>query len=330
MANENKVKSNNCLRLMYIKEIIFEHTDEDHFLNTSELIEMLRTDYGIAVTRQTLVADIDMLIEAGYDIECVKSNPNKYHILSRDFDIAELRILIDVVESLRSLPVCKAKELTKKLARLGGPSVDILMETINVEAIPRSDNAQIYYIIDAILKAKTSGKQIAFKYYEYNTPTKKVLKNNGRHYSVSPYQLVCSNEYYYLIGHSEKHKKVVAFRVDRICGIPEVINKNAQPEPQDITVEKYVSDSYHMMTGDTTTITLRFDSSITDAIVDQFGQDLDITFFRKNECIAQVDAPINNAFFAWLFGFDGKVMISGPSQVKEQYIRLVSRAMARL
>ena len=157
-----------------------------------------------------------------------------------------------------------------------------------------------------------------------------MLKNNGKHYTVSPYQLVSSNEYYYLLGHSEKHKKVVAFRVDRICGIPEVINKSAQPEPQDISIEKYVSDSYHMMTGDTTTITLRFESSVTDAIVDQFGQDLDITFFRKNECIAQVDAPINNAFFAWLFGFDGKVMISGPSHVKDQYIRLVSRAMARL
>ena len=330
MASENKAKSNNCLRLMYIKEIIFEHTDEEHFLNTSELIEMLKNDYGIAVTRQTLVADIDMLIEAGYDIECIKSNPNKYHILSRDFDIAELRILIDVIESLRSLPVSKAKELTKKLARLGGPSVDILTETINVEAIPRSDNTQIYYIIDAILKAKTSGKQIAFKYYDYSTQTKKVLKNKGRHYTVSPYQLVSSNEYYYLLGHSEKHKKVVAFRVDRICGIPEVTNTNAQPEPQDITIEKYISDSYHMMTGDTATITLRFDSSVTDAIIDQFGQDLDITFFRKNECIAQVDAPINNAFFAWLFGFDGKVMISAPAQVKDQYIRLVSRAMARL
>ena len=99
MANETNLKSINSLRLMYVKEIIFEHSDEEHFINLYEIADILKSDYNTTVTRQTLAADIDMLIDAGYDIECVKSNPNKYHVLSRDFDIAELRILIDAVES---------------------------------------------------------------------------------------------------------------------------------------------------------------------------------------------------------------------------------------
>ncbi|MBR0418287.1 MAG: WYL domain-containing protein [Erysipelotrichaceae bacterium] len=332
MASENKTKVNksNCLRLLYVKEIIFEHSDEEHLLSTNEIIDMLHNEYHISVTRQTLTADIDMLIDAGYDIECIKSNPNKYHILSREFDIAELRILIDSIESLRSLPVCKAKELTKKLARLGGPSVDLLLETINVESIPRSDNSQIYYIIDAILKAKAEGKQISFKYYEYNTSNKSVLKNNGRDYIVSPYQLVCSNDYYYLLGYSVKHEKTTAFRVDRICGIPEVIDMDSVFEPENINAKEYIRESYHMMSGDEAKVTLRFDSSVIDAMIDRFGQDLDITFLHKKECEARVIVPVNNVFFAWLFGFDGKVMISGPNKVKDQYIRLVSKAMARL
>lgn len=100
------------------------------------------------------------------------------------------------------------------------------METINIESIPRTDNTQIYYIIDAVLKAKTTKKQIKFKYYEYSTANIKALKNGGKKYTVTPYQLVCSNEFYYLIGFSEKHGKTTAFRVDRICGIPELVNKD--------------------------------------------------------------------------------------------------------
>ena len=255
---------------------------------------------------------------------------NQYHVLSRDFDIAELRILIDVVCSMKSLPHCKAKDLTKKLARLGGPSCDLLMETINIESIPRTDNSQIYYIIDAVLKAKTTNKQIAFKYYEYSTQVKKALKNGGKKYTVSPYQLVCTNEFYYLLGYSEKHKKITAFRVDRICGIPELVNEAGSSEPEEMNVEKYVSESNHMMSGDMVTVTLRFDRSVLDAIVDRFGQEMDLTFSTKNECIAKVDVALNNVFFAWVFGFDGKVMIAGPSNVQDQFIRLVSRMMARL
>ena len=330
MEKAKNDKLNNSLRLMYVKEIIFERTDEEHYLNTFEIMDILEKDYKVLVTRQTLAYDIDILISAGYDIECVPGRPNKYHILSREFDIAELRILIDVVCSLRSLPYCKAMDLTKKLARLGGPAVDLLMETINIESIPRTDNTQIYYIIDAVLKAKTTKKQIKFRYYEYSTANKKSLKNGGKKYTVTPYQLVCSNEFYYLIGYSEKHGKTTAFRVDRICGIPELVNKGISDEHEDLDVEKYIGESNHMMSGDTTVVTLRFDSSVMDAIVDRFGQDMDITFARKNECIAQVNVAINNVFFAWLFGFDGKVMISGPNNAKDEFIRLVSRMMARL
>lgn len=330
MEKAKNDKLNNSLRLMYVKEIIFERTDEDHFLNTFEILDILEKDYQVSVTRQTLAYDIDILIEAGYDIECIQGRPNKYHVLSREFDIAELRILIDVVCSLRSLPYCKAKDLTKKLARLGGPAVDLLMETINIESIPRTDNTQIYYIIDAVLKAKTRKKQIEFKYYEYSTANIKALKNGGKKYTVTPYQLVCSNEFYYLLGYSEKHEKITAFRVDRICGIPEIINKSFTEEHDDLEAEKYIGESNHMMTGETTTVTLRFDSSVMDAMVDRFGQDMDITFSTKNVCIAKVSVVINKVFFAWIFGFDGKVMISGPTSVQDEFIRLVSRMMARL
>ncbi len=330
MANTKSNKMINNLRPMYVKEILFDHTDENHFITVNEILELLESVYGITSTRKTLYEDIDLLLSVGLDIECIKGRMNKYHLLSRDFDIAEIRLLIDSVESLRSLPLCKSRELVKKLSRLGGPSADFLIQTGNAELYPRAENNQIYYIIDSICNAIAARKQIAFKYYEYLTSSNKVLKNNGKEYHVSPYRLVCSNEYYYLLAYSEKHEKITAFRVDRICGIPTQLNDDSVPEPDTLYVDKYIKDSVHMKSGDTEELTLDFDSSVIDAMIDRFGQDMGITFISKSECRAKVSAPINNVFFAWIFGFEGKVRIKGPHDISDRYIRMVSREMARL
>ena len=330
MANTKSNKMINNLRPMYVKEILFDHTDENHFITVNEILELLESLYGITSTRKTLYEDIDLLLSVGLDIECIKGRMNKYHLLSRDFDIAEIRLLIDSVESLRSLPLCKSRELVKKLSRLGGPSADFLIQIGNAELYPRAENNQIYYIIDAICNAIAARKQIAFKYYEYLTSSNKVLKNNGKEYHVSPYRLVCCNEYYYLLAYSEKHEKITAFRVDRICGIPSQLKDDSVPEPDTLYVDKYIKDSVHMKSGDTEELTLDFDSSVIDAMIDRFGQDMGITFISKTKCRAKVSAPINNVFFAWIFWFEGKVRIKGPHDISDRYIRMVSREMARL
>ena len=330
MANTKNEKINNNLRPLYVKEIIFEHTDEEHFLTVYDIEKILEEDYGIAASRKTIYIDINTLIEAGYDIECIKGHVNKYHVLSREFDNAELRLLIDSVASMQSLSCNQAKTIIKKLSRLAGPSSDCLLHGVEVDARPRSDNNQINYIIDVLIESIKINKQISFKYYEYQTSTKKVLKNGGKEYEVSPYQLVCSSDYYYLLGYSDTYEKVTAFRVDRICGIPKILKKSSVPKPDNVSLKKYMRESFHMKSGTETTVSLTFHTSVIDAMVDRFGQDLDISFLQKDYCIAKVNVPVNNVFFAWLFGFEGKVRIAGPSEVQDQYIRMVSKEMARL
>lgn len=329
MENITSVKLNN-LRLMFVKEILFEHTDENHLITVNEILDILESSYDITTTRKTIYEDIDMLITIGFDIQCEKARQNKYHVLTRDFDIAELRIMIDAISSLRSIPLAKSKALIEKISRLAGPSADYLIRCDNSELNPKAENKQIYYIIDAIYKAIVTKKRISFKYYEYRTSSGQALRKNGKEYQVSPYRLVCCNDYYYLLGYSEKHEKVTAFRVDRISGIPELLSKNRVPEPEDLYVDKYIRDSIHMKSGDAEVITLEFDSNVIDALVDRFGQNLDLTFISKKECRATVTTPINNIFFAWIFGFEGKVRIKGPSDIKDEYIRMVSKEMARL
>lgn len=331
MGNEKKLNLNN-LRPMLVKEILSEHTDEDHFITVNDIIDILSSDYGINTTRKTVYEDIDMLLESGFDIECVKGlkNTNMYHILTRAFDLVELRVLIDAVESLRFLPLSKSKSLVKKLTRLAGPSSDYLINSGNAALHPRTENNQIYYIIDTINKAMLDHKQIAFRYYEYLTSSKKALKNDGKAYTVSPYRLTCCNDFYYLIGFSEKHMKVTAFRVDRICSTPTITEISCVPEPNDLYVESYIRESFHMMSGETEEIFLEFDSSVIDAMADRFGHEMDITSISKTTCRALVNAQPNNVFFSWIFGFEGKVRIKAPTSIQNQYIKMVSKEMARL
>ena len=331
MENKKKISLNN-LRPMLIKEILVEHTDEDHFMTVSDIINTLESDYGISTSRKTIYEDIDMLLEAGFDIECVKGpkNINKYHFLNRAFDVVELRVLIDAIESLKFLPLAKSKALVKKITRLAGPSAEYLINTEDASLHPRTENNQIYYIIDTINKAILQNKQITFRYYEYLTSSKKALKNDGKAYTVSPYRLICCNDFYYLIGFSDKHLKVTAFRVDRICSTPKLLELKRVPEPVDLYVETYIRESFHMKSGESDLITLEFDSSVIDAMVDRFGQDMDITFISKTRCSAKVYAQANNVFFAWIFGFEGKVRIKAPTDIQYQYVRMVSREMARL
>jgi len=325
-------KVNNNLRPMYVKEIIFEHTDETHYISVGEIIKILETSYGVTACRQTIYDDIEMLINAGFDIEDVngKNNRHQYHVLSREFDAVELRIVIDAIGSLMFLPLSKSNSLIKKISRLAGPSADYLMKTTIIDDRPRTDNSQIYYIIDTLSSAIAQKKQVLFKYYEYLTSSKKVIKKKSEQFQVSPYRLVCCSDYYYLIGYSEQHEKITAFRVDCISGIPMIAKRNIVAEPEDLYSEKYIRESSSDKTPETTEVTLEFDSCYIDAMINRFGQNMDISYIRKTSCLAKVHVHVDNAFFAWIFGFDGKVTICGSREVREQYVRMVSKAMARL
>lgn len=325
----NIAKINNNLRPIYVKEIIFEHTDETHFITVGEILEILESNYGISSCRKTIYDDINMLIASGFDIEDVngKNNRHLYHVLSREFEIAELLVTIGAVKSVRTLPPKKNKNLVEKLSRLAGPSADFLMmNTINEES-PKSDNNQVYYIIDAIYHAVVNRKQIAFKYYEKLTSSNTELSRRSQLFQVSPYRLLYCKEFFYLLGYSNKQDKVLAFRVDRINGIPSILDIDIVSEPENLSTEKLINDHSQEKEDE---VILDFDVSVIDSIINRFGKELDITYISKTTCRAKLNVKASNGLFAWILGFDGKVGIYGSKEVKDQLVRFVSRAMARL
>ena len=189
-----------------------------------------------------------------------------------------------------------------------------------------ADNEQIYYIIDAINDAINAGKQISFQYYDYTGLKKKVLKNKGEVYKLSPYKLLWCGDYYYVLGYSEKKSKVINFRVDRIASKPEILDKDIIPMPDDFDIENYTKEVFFMFSGEKVLVDLRCDNSLMKTMVDRFGEDVTTLAYDMTSFRVQTEVSASPTFFGWVFGFNGKVQILAPESVKEQYRQMIAQA----
>lgn len=314
-------------RILYLQKILLERTDEEHPLSTTQLIEILNNEYGISAHRTTVTKDIASLQEFGLDIVTIHSTQSKYFIGSRKFELPELKLLIDAVESSKFITNKKSDALIGKIHTLtsSGQVTKLKRNNYVVDRI-KPDNEQIYYIVDAINDAINTGKQISFQYYDYTGLKKKVLKNKGEIYKLSPYNLLWNGDYYYVIGYSEKKGKVVTFRVDRIATIPEILEADAAEKLEDFDLAEFTKEVFFMYDGNKVTVDLRCDNSLMKTMIDRFGEDVttlayDMTSFRL---ITEVSA--SQTFFGWVFGFGGKVQILAPESVKEQYKQMITQA----
>lgn len=184
----------------------------------------------------------------------------------------------------------------------------------------------IYYIIDAINDAINAGKQISFQYYDYTGLKKKVLKNKGEVYKLSPYKLLWCGDYYYVLGYSEKKSKVINFRVDRIASKPEILDKDIIPMPDDFDIENYTKEVFFMFSGEKVFVDLRCDNSLMKTMVDRFGEDVTTLAYDMTSFRVQTEVSASPTFFGWVFGFNGKVQILAPESLKEQYKQMLTKA----
>lgn len=314
-------------RILYIKKILEERTDEEHPLSTNQILDILKNEYDISAHRVTLTKDIAALQEFGMDIVVIHSTQSKYFVASRQFELPELKLLIDAVESSRFITVKKSNALIEKIHTMTseGQVAKLKRNNYVVNRI-KPDNEQIYYIIDAINEAINTGKQISFQYYDYTGLKKKELKNKGEIYKLSPYKLLWSGDYYYVIGYSEKKEKVINFRVDRIAATPEILDKDILPMPDDFDIENFTKEVFFMFPGEKVKVDLRCDNSLMKTMVDRFGEDVTTLAYDMTSFRIQTEVSASPTFFGWLFGFNGKVQILAPDSLKEQYKQMIMNA----
>lgn len=181
-------------------------------------------------------------------------------------------------------------------------------------------------LTDAINDAINAGKQISFQYYDYTGLKKKVLKNKGEVYRLSPYKLLWNGDNYYVLGYSEKKSKVINFRVDRIASKPEILDKDIIPMPDDFDIENYTKEVFFMFSGEKVLVDLRCDNSLMKTMVDRFGEDVTTLAYDMTSFRVQTEVSASPTFLGWVFGFNGKVQILALESVKEQYRQMIAQA----
>ena len=269
------VNNNPKLKLLYLADIFRRETDEDHPLSVSELIQKL-SEYGITVSRQTLYEDIELLKDYGMDIFVEKNTgaANLYNLASRDFELPELKLLVDTIQFSQLVTPNKSKELIRKLSRFTSEhQAKQLERLIIVTDRLKGLNESVYYTIDAIHNAVLQKQKITFKYFNHGIDKKKIYRNDGKPYIVSPYTLACSNNNYYLIAFHEKYEDLSQFRIDRMEKIM-VTNEPRRELPKDFIMEKYTQKVFSMYNGELKEVELIFDNSLIDAAIDRFGKDM--------------------------------------------------------
>jgi len=303
-------------RILYLLKILLERTDEEHPLSTTQLIGILNEEYGISAHRTTITKDIAALVEYGLDIVTIHSTQSKYFVASRKFELPELKLLIDAVESSKFITKKKSETLIEKIHTMTSPGQVAKLKRNNyvVNRI-KPDNEQIYYIIDAINEAINAGKQISFQYYDYTGLKKKVLKNKGEIYKLNPYKLLWCGDYYYVLGYSEKKSKVINFRVDRIASKPEILDKDIIPMPDDFDIENYTKEVFFMFSGEKVLVDLRCDNSLMKTMVDRFGEDVTTLAYDMTSFRVQTEVSASPTFFGWVFGFNGKVQCGNTTEL---------------
>ena len=315
------------LRPLYLGKILYERTDEEHALTTNQLIDILKKEYQISSHRQTIATEIQLLKDFGMDIECIKSRQNKYHLVSREFDLAELKLIIDAVDACKFISGRESKKLSAKLVKLAGNGhVDELKRNGSAEDRVRTTNEKTCLIIDAVNTAINTKKKISFRYFTYDENKKKVLRHEGEQYLFSPYELIWDGDRYYILGWSDSHGEMRTFRVDRISDVPVVLSEKAVKKPAGFSGAGFVGANYRMFAGEIREVTLICDNDTMDSMVDRFGENVKTETADRGHFRLKADVADSHVFYAWIFGFGGKVKIEAPEDMKEAYKKMLKAA----
>lgn len=317
--------SNQKLKLFYLVKILNEYSDEEHPLTMSEIINKLSL-FGIKAERKSIYDDIECLVSFGYDIISKKGKNSGYFMGEREFELAELKLLVDSVQSSKFITKKKSGILIKKLEGLTSKhfAKDFQRQVYVADRI-KLTNETVYYNVSHLHNAISQNSKISFKYSTYNLNKKREFRNNGLDYKVSPYNLVFSDDNYYLISHYPKNERLTHFRVDRMSDIQIINEKRTEISEimgQNFNLGEYLKNTFDMFGGDTKKVSLLCDNSLINAVIDRFGEDVSIRKNNNETFIATVSVNVSPTFFAWVFTFGGKMKISSPDTVSNEFMNI--------
>ena len=318
-------------RVLYLMQYLEQNSDEQHPVTTAQIRKELAAK-GCPVSIITLRADIQSLVEAGYEISITEKEglSTTYSWINRDLSAPELQILVDAVSSSQFITKEKSNDLIQKLVTLAGPSYQAsLTPQILVSEHVKAPNKQILLSVQAIRRAIDRDRKITFKYMEYNLDKKQVPRHKGtpqEDYVVSPYATIWNNERYYMVGYSERRKDINTYRVDRMTGVKQVARKRI-PTPEDFSIQDYTDKVFWMYDGNEEDVTIRCRHKILDQVIDRFGEGIELKNVTKQTFDVTVPVCISGTFYAWVTQFVGEMTIIAPGNVKDAYAEYLQEAI---
>ena len=319
---------NQKLKIFYILDYLERNSNEKHPIRASELISMLDRNHNIRCDRKTVYSDVAALQDYGIDIVSIPGKNGGYYIASRNFELPELKLLIDAVQSSRYLTEKKSKELIEKLcSQCNEQDAKLMRRTVLVSGRVKSMNETIYYNVDAIQEAIAQNKQIAFRYFDWDFGGKR--KYREKEYLASPYGLCQDHENCYLLAFSDRHG-ITSYRVDRMTDIH--LTDNARipcPELTGKALHDHANRLFQMYSGDAVDVKMRFHRSLLNVVIDRFGKDTMLIPDGEDWFNFTVKVAISPMFLSWIIGFGAKAKIMHPQSVADQCKQLCMEAMSQ-
>lgn len=323
--------SNQKTKLLHLARMLLRQTDEDHPLTVAQLIEELARQ-DIRAERKSIYDDLEALRLFGLDVQCRKGKSPGWFVGDREFELPEVKLLMDAVQSSRFITQKKSDVLIRKLEGLASVhQAGQLQRQVYVSGRIKVMNESIYYNVDKLHAAIAGQKAITFKYFDYDIARNKVFRQEGKRYVVSPYGLIWNSENYYLVAFEHCHQELRHYRVDKMTEIVVTgLDREGREKYPDFRLAEYGQKHFGMYSGKEMRVTLRGRRDKASLVWDRFGQDVILVPDGEEHFTVTLPVVISPQFFGWLLGLDGSVTLVGPKEAVAAYRRRLTAAREEL
>ena len=310
------------LKLLYLRDYLQRNTDEQHPVTMKQIIAHLEQN-DIPAERKSIYTDIELLRTYGMDI--IQESGN-YYVGSRYFELPELKLLVDSVQSSKFITYKKTGSLIKKIEEMASIyEAQLLNRQVYVANRIKSMNESIYYNVDEIHNGIAHNKKIRFRYFEYTIAKERSFRKDGSFYEVSPYALTWDDENYYMVAYDSDAEIIKHYRVDKMTDISVTDQeRNGKEHFDTLDMGTYAKKVFGMFSGKEKPVRLRIANHLVGAILDRFGKDVFIVPDGEDHFTVSVDVVISPQFFGWISGFGPDAVITAPDDVVDEMRRHIS------
>ena len=321
--------TNQKFKLYRLAQIMLENTDEEHYITMPEIMAGLGK-YEITADRKSIYTDLRDLETLDIEVEGEPvGNRYHYHVINRPFELPELKLLVDAIQSSRFITEKKTNALIRKLEKLVSKyDAQKLQRQVYVSGRIKTMNESIYYTVDAIHNAISENRKIRFQYFQWNVKKEMELRHGGAWYHISPWGLAWDNENYYLVGYDSDAGRIKHYRVDKMLHIRiSEEEREGREHFQKLDMADYTKKSFGMFGGEEQTVKLLVDNNLVGVILDRFGKDVMLIPADEGHFTVNVDVHVSGLFLGWIFSLGEQVKILSPEGVAEQMKREAERLM---